>query len=84
MISLSDNPSVERYFDLCKDMQVLAEIASNTLDHYMKLKNHIKMLTKQFSSSSCEHSPHSQALRGASTTCNLSINAMADKKVIRC
>jgi hypothetical protein len=34
----SCNPSVERYFDLCKDLHALAEIASNSVEHYMTLK----------------------------------------------
>jgi hypothetical protein len=74
---LSNNPRAERYSDLCKDMHVLVDIASNTVEHYMKLKNHIHLLTKQFSGSSCEHSPPSQALCDASTTCNLSIDPTA-------
>jgi hypothetical protein len=71
---LNGNPSAERYFDLCKDMHILAEIASNSVDSYMKLKNQVHMLTKQYSDSVCEHSPPSQALRSGSTTCNLSID----------
>ena len=35
------------------------------------------MLTKQFSGSSCEHNPSSQALHGGSTTCILSVDGTA-------
>lgn len=40
----------------------------------MKMKNHIHMLTKQLNGLSCEHNPHSQALQGGSTTCNLFVD----------
>jgi hypothetical protein len=83
--SLSDNPSAERYDDLCKDMHALAVLTATIMEHYMEVKNHIHMLTKKFSGSltmkfsglSCEHSPPSQALPCASTTCNESIDSMA-------
>jgi hypothetical protein len=55
----SRNPSAERYFDLCKDLRVLAKIISNSVDHYLTLKNYAHMLTKQFSGSICKHSPPS-------------------------
>ena len=74
--SLSGNCSAIRYSNLCKDMHVLVELASTTMEHYMKMKNHIHMLTKQFSGSSCKHNPPSQALQGRSTTCNLFVDGM--------
>jgi hypothetical protein len=43
---LKGNSSAERCFDLCKDMHVLVELASTTMKNYMKMKNHIRMLTK--------------------------------------
>ena len=46
---LKGNPSAKKCFDLCKDMHVLAELASTTTENYMKMKNHIRMLTKQLS-----------------------------------
>jgi hypothetical protein len=73
----SRDPSAERYFDLCKDLHALAEIASNSVEHCMTLKKYVHMLTKQFSGSICEHSPPSQALVSGSTTCNLSIDGTA-------
>ena len=69
--SLKDIPSAERCLDLCKDMHVLAKLASTTTENYMKMKNHIHMLTK--SGLSCEHNPPSQALQVGSTS-NLSVN----------
>jgi hypothetical protein len=68
---LKSNPSAKRYFDLCKDMHVLAEFASTTMKNYMKMKNHIRILTKQLSGLSYEHYLPSQALQVGSTS-NLS------------
>lgn len=42
----SCNPNAERYSDLCKDLLVLAEIATNSVEHYMTEKNFAFMLTK--------------------------------------
>ena len=53
--SLKRNHNAKRCFDLCKDMHVLAELASTTTENYMKIKNHIHMLTKQLSGLSYEH-----------------------------
>jgi len=75
----SRNPSAKRYSDLCKYLHFLAEIASNSVDHYVTLKHYAHMLTEQFSGSICEHSPLSQALASGSITCNLSIDVTAVK-----
>jgi hypothetical protein len=75
----SHDPSAERYSDLCKDLYALAEIASNSVEHYMTLKKYVHMLTKQFSGLICEHSPPSQAFVSGSTTCNFFIDGTAMK-----
>jgi hypothetical protein len=54
---LKDNLSVEKCLNLCKDMHILAELALTTTENYMKMKNHICMLTKQLSGLSCEYDP---------------------------
>jgi hypothetical protein len=59
---LKGNPGVERCNDLCKDMHVLAELASTTPENYMKIKDHIRMLTNQLSGGGCEHNLPSEAL----------------------
>ena len=70
---MKGNPSAKRCFDLCKDMHVLAELASTIPDNYMKMKDHIHMLTKQLSGSDCEHNLPSQALQVGSAS-DLSAN----------
>ena len=72
--SLKGNPNVEKCFDLCKDMHVLAKLASTIAENYMKMKNHIYMLTKQLSSLSCEYNLPFEALQVGSTS-NLSIDS---------
>jgi hypothetical protein len=59
---LKGNPSADRCFDLCKDMHVLAELASTTPENYMKMKDHIRMLTNKLSGSGCEYNLPSEAL----------------------
>jgi hypothetical protein len=59
---LKGNPSADRCFDLCKDMHVLAELASTTPENYMKMKDHIRMLTNKLSGSGCEYHLPSEAL----------------------
>jgi hypothetical protein len=54
-------------------MHVLAELASITMENYMKMKNYIHMLTKQLSGLSCEYNPPSQALQVESIS-NLSVD----------
>ncbi|XP_059460602.1 protein FAR1-RELATED SEQUENCE 5-like isoform X2 [Corylus avellana] len=68
---LSGNPSAERYFDLCKDMFVLASIGATTVDNYMIVKNHVYMLTKKLSGPSSEQIPPSQSIPSASTIDNV-------------
>ena len=70
---LRGNLSAERCFDLCKDMHVLAKLASITPENYMKMKDHIRMLTNQLSGSGCEHNLPSQALHVGSAS-NASVN----------
>jgi hypothetical protein len=70
---LKGNPNAKICFYLCKDMHVLAELASTTMENHMKMKNHICMLTKQLSDLSCEHNPPSQALQVGSSS-NLSVD----------
>ena len=53
-------------------MHVLVELASTTTENYMKMKNHIRMLTNKLSGLSCEHNPPFQALQDGSTS-NLSV-----------
>jgi len=52
--SLSGNPDVQRYDNLCKCMHKLAEIAARNVDHYRKVQRHINMLTTELSGLSCE------------------------------
>ena len=70
---MKGNPNAERCFNLCKNMHVLAELASTTTKNYMKMKNHIHMLTKQLSGLSCEHNPYSRALQVGSAS-NFSVD----------
>jgi hypothetical protein len=72
--SLSENPNVERYDNLCEGMHKLAEIAARNIDHYTKVQRHIDMLTKELCGLSCEPSPPSRTLPGASSTFNASID----------
>ncbi|XP_062163039.1 protein FAR-RED IMPAIRED RESPONSE 1-like [Alnus glutinosa] len=72
--SLSGNPDVQRYDNLCKCMHKLAEIAARNVDHYTKVQRHINMLTTELSGLSCEQNPPSRALPGASSTFNESID----------
>jgi hypothetical protein len=73
--SLKGNPSADRCFDLCKDMYVLAELASTTPENYMKMKDHIRMLTNKLSGSGCEYNLPSEALLVGSAS-ELSVTGM--------
>jgi hypothetical protein len=70
---LKGNPSAEICFNLCKDMHVVAELALTTIEIYMKVKDHIRMLMKQLSGLGCKHNLPSQTLQVGSTS-DLSVN----------
>ncbi|XP_059442190.1 protein FAR-RED ELONGATED HYPOCOTYL 3-like [Corylus avellana] len=79
--SLGANPIAQKYDDLCKDMHKLAALAVTNVDNYMEATKYVHMLMDKFSGSSYEPSPPSQALVGASSTCNKSMDGVENNKV---
>ena len=79
--SLSGNPIAQKYDHLCKDMHKLAALAVTNVENYTKVKKYVHMLMNKFSGSSYKPSPPSQALVGASSTCNESMDDVENDKV---
>jgi hypothetical protein len=79
---LIDNPTAERYSDLCKHMFELASIEATTMDNYTIVKNHVLECYKKLSGPRSEQTLPYQSLPDASTTGNVSNDMAVESKNI--